>query len=73
MAIATNTFVYHRKSRSIEEEERLVHMEKAGKKLRELYGSEKVSIACQQMAEHPVLIHMRNNAAAYFKGIKSSQ
>jgi len=65
-AIATNTFVYHRKSRSIKEEERLVHMDKAGKRLRELYGAENVSLACRQMADHPLLIRMRKLAAKHF-------
>lgn len=64
-AIATNVFVYHRKSRSIEEEERIVHMDKAGKRLRELYGAKNVSLACRQMADHPLLIQLRNNASHY--------
>ena len=62
----TNTFVYHRKSRSIEEEERLVHMDKAGKRLRELYGAENVSLACRQIADHPLLIRMRKLSAKHF-------
>ena len=65
-AIATNTFVYHRKSRSIEEEERLIHMDKAGQRLRELYGADNVSLACRQIADHPLLVELRNRASEYF-------
>ncbi len=43
LAVATNTFVYHRKSRSIDEEKRVVHMAEAWKRLRELYGAEQNS------------------------------
>jgi len=58
-AIATNTFVYHRKSRSIDEEERIVHMGNAGKRLRELYGADKVKEACLIGENHPTLKHIR--------------
>lgn len=66
-AIATNTFIYHRKSRSIQEEERIIHMEKAGKRLRELYGKENIIIACQQIANHPLLITLRRNFSRLYK------
>jgi GT2 family glycosyltransferase len=66
-AIATDTFVFHRKSRSIEEQERLIHTAEAGKRLRELYGLEKIQEACRQIEEHPLLIRMR--AAALDSGL----
>lgn len=68
-AIATNTFVFHRKSRSIEEEERLIYMDKAGKRLRELYGAHNVATACKQIADHPLLINMRKQASRYFRAM----
>lgn len=66
LAIATNAFIYHRKSRSIEEEERIVHMAAAGKKLREIYGQEAVKNACLQIESHPLLVRMREHAASLF-------
>ncbi|WP_134497456.1 glycosyltransferase domain-containing protein [Microvirga pakistanensis] len=68
LALATNTFVFHRKSRSIEEEKRIVHMAEAGQRLRELYGAEKITVACRQVEEHPLLERMRRRAAPYFDG-----
>lgn len=65
-AIATHTFVYHRKSRSIDEEERIIHMAKAGKRIRELYGAERIKTACIQMENHPLLKRMRDHVASYF-------
>ncbi len=69
LAVATNTFVYHKKSQSIKEEERLIYMKQAGKRFREIHGSDKVTLACKQMAKHPLLIHMRNEAAKYLKSV----
>lgn len=68
LAIATNTFVFHRKSRSIEEEERIVHMAAAGKRLREMYGVEAIRAACVQVETHPLLERMRRRARALFAG-----
>lgn len=66
MALATNTFVFHRKSRSIAEEERLIHMEQAGRRLREIYGTEKIREVCQQGEDHPVLINLRGKVEEYY-------
>lgn len=66
-SIATNTFVFHRKSRSIDEEERIVHMGLAGQRLRELYGVEAIKAACLQGEEHPLLKRMRAQVADFFK------
>lgn len=63
LAVATNTFVYHRKSRSIEEEERLIWMARASRRFRELHGSDAVALACKQMEDHPLLERMRRAAA----------
>jgi ABC-type polysaccharide/polyol phosphate transport system ATPase subunit/GT2 family glycosyltransferase len=66
-AIATNTFVFHRKSASIGEDERRLWMARAGERLRELHGVEAVELACRQMAEHPLLARMRGLAAAFYR------
>lgn len=70
-AVATNTFVFHRKSRSIDEEKRVVHMAEAWKRLRELYGTARIQLAYRQMEEHPLLERMRRQAASYFKEIQA--
>lgn len=67
MALATNTFVFHRKSRSIAEEERVIHMEKAGRRLREMYGAERIREACRQGEDHPVLVALRTKVAEYVR------
>ncbi|MBJ6127836.1 glycosyltransferase domain-containing protein [Microvirga splendida] len=67
LAVATNTFVYHRKSRSIDEEKRVVHMAEAWKRLRELYGADRILGAYRQVEEHPVLKRIRKEAMHYFQ------
>lgn len=66
-AIATNTFVFHRKARSIAEEERIIHMDKSGKKLRELYGTETIRIACIQGEDHPLLKEIRSRVNQFLQ------
>ncbi|MBA1158190.1 glycosyltransferase [Microvirga mediterraneensis] len=62
LSVATNTFVYHRKSRSIDEEKRVVHMAEAWKRLRELHGTDKILVAYRQVERHPMLERMRKKA-----------
>jgi len=66
MAIATNVFVFHHKSRSISDSEREIHMQRSNAKLRELYGRERIVTAMTQMSEHPLLVRMRDEVAQYF-------
>ena len=72
LAIATNTFVYHSKSRSIEENERIIHMAEAGKKLRALYGREAILTACLQGEEHPLLRRMRAEVNEFYKSLNKT-
>jgi len=67
LAVATNTFVYHRKSRSIDEEKRVVHMAEAWRRLRELYGADTLLSAYRQVEEHPLLKHIRTEAEGFFQ------
>ncbi|WP_201838725.1 glycosyltransferase [Microvirga zambiensis] len=67
LAVATNTFVYHRKSRSIDEEKRVMHMAEAWKRLRELYGADKILAAYRQVEEHPLLNRVRTEAGRYLQ------
>ena len=64
--VATNTFVFHRKSASIEQSERELYMGYARKKLRELHGEEEVKKACIQLDKHPMLERMREKAEKLF-------
>jgi GT2 family glycosyltransferase len=66
LGVATNTFVFHRKSRSIDEEMRAIHMAEAWKRLREIYTAEKILAAYRQVEEHPLLIRIRTEAERYF-------
>jgi GT2 family glycosyltransferase len=67
LAVATNTFVFHRKSRSIDAERRVVQMAEAWKRLRDLYGAERILAAHRQVEEHPLLERMRRRADEHFK------
>jgi GT2 family glycosyltransferase len=73
LSIATNTFVFHRKSRSIEEEERIVHMAQAGQRLRDLYGINRIQVACSQVEHHPLLLRIRLKAKEYFNMAASNR
>jgi GT2 family glycosyltransferase len=73
LAVVTNTFVYHRKSRSIDEEMRVVHMAEAWKRLRELYGADRILGAYRQVEEHPLLERMRKEAGRYFQSSQSTR
>jgi len=66
-AIVTNTYVFHRKARSIAEEERMIHLDKSGKRLRELYGSDNIRIACLQGEDHPLLIDIRSKVKKFLQ------
>jgi GT2 family glycosyltransferase len=70
LAIATNTFVFHRKSRSIDEEKRLVHMAEAWTRLRDLYGAQAIVEAHSQVAGHPLLERIRREAKPYFRSAR---
>jgi GT2 family glycosyltransferase len=70
LAVATNTFIYHRKSRSIDEEKRVLHMAEAWKRLRELYGVETILVAYRQVEEHPLLKRIRQDAEHYFQSVR---
>jgi len=70
LAIATNTFVFHRKSRSIDEEKRVIHMAEAWKRLRELYGTERILVAYRQIEDHPLLARIRAKAGRHFNAMQ---
>lgn len=61
-AIATDTFIFHAKSKSIAEEERILWMAKAGNRLREIHGDQVVKEAISQMEKNPILVKIRQIA-----------
>jgi GT2 family glycosyltransferase len=67
LAVATNVFVFHKKSASIAENDRVLHMDKAGKTLRNIYGAESINIACMQMEKNPILELIRRESKLFFK------
>lgn len=72
LAITTNTFVFHRKSRSIDEEKRVVHMAEAWKRLRELYGADRILAAYRQVEDHPLLERVRKQAGRLFQSAQKA-
>ncbi|EHY9847493.1 glycosyltransferase family 2 protein, partial [Vibrio cholerae] len=60
LKIATDTYIFHSKSKSIEEEERILHMSEAGRRLREIYGSQEMRDYCFQLDNNPVLVEVRD-------------
>jgi GT2 family glycosyltransferase len=67
LAIAMNTYVFHKKSMSISEGTRIVFMKKAGMRLREIYGAERVRHACMQMEGHPLLQRVRKLCTGFYR------
>ena len=63
--IATNIFVYHCKSKSINEIERKINLEKSGKKLREIYGKDYIRTACLQGQENYILNDIRKKVEEF--------
>ncbi|WP_135380945.1 glycosyltransferase [Vibrio tasmaniensis] len=59
LVVATNTYIFHSKSKSIEEEERILHMSKAGQRLRDIYGKQEMRDYCIQLEDNPNLIATR--------------
>lgn len=66
-AVATDTFIYHAKSKSIAEEERILWMAKAGNRLRDIHGDGTVRDACTQMEKNPILVEMREISERHWK------
>lgn len=67
LAIATHTYVYHKKSQSYQDERRTVLMKNGNMKIRELHGKERVMRAVRAMQGNPHLVRMRELAVGLFK------
>ncbi|WP_133154588.1 glycosyltransferase, partial [Vibrio splendidus] len=60
LIVATDTYIFHSKSKSIEEEERILHMSEAGKRLRDIYGKQEMRDYCLQLDMNSNLIQVRD-------------
>lgn len=63
LVIATNTFVFHVKSKSYSDEIRVPLMKESSKKLRQLHTDHRVNRAINTMKKNPILAKLRSNAA----------
>ncbi len=62
LVVATNTYIFHAKSKSYKSEVRVQLMEAGAQKLRELHGRRRITNAIRSMQEHPILVRMRREA-----------
>jgi GT2 family glycosyltransferase/tetratricopeptide (TPR) repeat protein len=67
LVIATNTYVYHAKSKSYEDSERVRLTREGSEKLRAMYGERRFRRAVRTMDFHPVLEDMRRKCKDYYK------
>jgi GT2 family glycosyltransferase len=66
LRIATHTFVFHAKSKSYPTEERIALMQESKQTLRALHSKERIISAIQSIENHPLLVTLREKAAAYY-------
>lgn len=67
LAIATNTYVYHEKSKSYKGKERIKLMQEGSRNFKKLHGSVRVKRAVRSMQENPLLIEMRKQASKLYR------
>ncbi len=67
LALATNTYIFHAKSKSYKSEQRIQLMKEGSHKLQELYGEKRIRRAILSMRQNPELIRVRNKAKTLYK------
>lgn len=65
--ICLNVFVYHEKSKSFGDDERILNMKRGAKKLTELYGDTLINECVLSIQKNPVLEDYRNKAIKFWK------
>ncbi|MBN1141569.1 MAG: glycosyltransferase [Deltaproteobacteria bacterium] len=70
LCVATNTYIYHKKSMSIPESERIVFSKRANNRLREIYGASAIKTACVQMEKHHVLKKIRELSHQFYSDME---
>lgn len=66
LAIATHTYIYHSKSKSYIDEERIKLMQNGAKKLQELYGKDRITRSILTMQHNPILKKLRQEAEVLY-------
>jgi GT2 family glycosyltransferase len=72
LAIATHTYVYHKKSQSYQDERRTVLMKNGNHKIRDLHGKDRVLRAVRSMQNNPHLARMRELSNELFVNTQDS-
>ncbi len=67
LAIATNTYIFHAKSKSYVSDKRIELMDNGNRRLQELHTKERVHRAVTSMQQNPTLQKMRDKAAKLYK------
>lgn len=62
LVIATDTYIYHTKSKSYDDAKRIELMRLGSEKLKEIYGSDRLQRSIVTMQANPLLVHMRSEA-----------
>ena len=62
LALATHTYIYHAKSKSYTDEERLKLMKEAAQNFENKHGSSRIKRASKTMNINPILMEFRNRA-----------
>lgn len=74
LSVATNTYVFHSKSKSYKEEERTKLMQEGSQKVRKIHGYRRFYRSAQAMKSNPLLIDMRRKCKhLYLKAIREQQ
>jgi GT2 family glycosyltransferase len=66
LVIATNTYIFHAKSKSYQDERRIKLMKQGNEKLRELRGKERITRAIKSVLANPYLQKFRDNTRALY-------
>ena len=72
LAIATHTYVYHKKSQSYQDERRTVLMKNGNLKIRDFHGKDRVLRAVRSMQNNPHLVRMRELSNELFVNTQDS-
>ncbi len=67
LIVATNTYIFHAKSKSYQDDRRIKLMKQGNEKLRALRGKERIERAIKSVLANPTLQKFRDNTFALFK------
>jgi GT2 family glycosyltransferase len=71
LVIATNTYIFHAKSKSYIGPERIKLMKSGNERLAEIYGKERVRRAVLSMQQNPILEKLRNKTSELYSRIEA--